>query len=604
MDGRWVGELMIMDDKGASFPVLFSSSIVKDKDGEAIAIIAIIRDLTQSKAMIEALSDSENRFRKIFEDGPIAMAFSDYNNGKFIKVNKSFHDMLQYSELELFNMTFKDITYPDDLENNIENINKLRTKEISIYKTEKRYIKKNKDIMRGLLTLSVTYDNLGEPEYFLPMIEDITERKEADELKQRHLQVQAIINTILELSLKPMTMSSLLDGILGIILSIHWLALQSKGCILLVEDDFEKLKLVAQRNLHINLLNHCAIVPFGYCLCGKAAATKKIIFTDKIDQDHDHHYEGMTEHGHYIIPILSGDTVLGVLNLYVKEGHKWEQWEENFLISVANTMAGIIDRKHIEDQLRHYSEELNKSNEELKTFTYIVSHDLRAPLVNLKGFSYELKESVNEILPLLSQFKESIDPVQYERYRCAFEEDIPESLNFIEASSTKIDHMMNAILKLSRLGRSQLEMEQIDVNELVHFTINSLSHQIETKGVEITCGKLPKITGDRVSIEQIFGNLLDNALKYLDPNRKGKIKITGEIKGASAVFHFKDNGIGIAEGDFDKVFAIFRRIGISKEPGEGMGLAYTKALITKHNGNIWCESTLGKGTTFSFTIPL
>lgn len=854
IEGRWVGELTIRDINGDVFPIFLSCSIVNDKDGRPEAGIWIIRDITETKAAITALSDSENRFRRIFEEGQIGMAFSDYHNDKFVKVNKTFCEMLGFTQEEFLNMTYQDITHPLDIAKDIANIESLKQREITSYKTEKRYITKDKVVMWGSLVLSIVYDNLGTPEYFLAMIKDIseriraadsimesekrfreifdntgegivvtdketlcffmannemcrmfgylreelngkhvsilwpqedidnhtkgikrhvvgteehsinipllrkdgtiiyvdisssfvtingkdyllgifrdtterkksedklmesekrfreifdhstdgialvdpktksfmmvnvqmremlgysdeeikdtnvinihptddlpyvlneferhakgeidlaekipvqrkdgsifyadikssfisiagqtymmgifrdiTERKEVQERTERHFHMQAIINTMLELSLKPMSMYDLLDDILDIILAIPWLALQSKGAIFLVEDDYNKLKLVAQRNLHPNLLKTCDIIPFGYCLCGKAAASSKVIFSDHIDERHDVHYDEMINHGHYIVPILLGRDVIGILNLYVKVGHKREKWEETFLEGAANTIAMIIKRKQTEEQLRLYANELNKSNEEMREFTYIISHDLRAPLVNLKGFSHELRESVNEILPFFTQCSKDIDEELYQHWRQIFEEDIPESLRFIESSSTKIDHMMNSLLKLSRLGRNELNMKEVDVNEVVKFTISSLSHQIEAKGVEIICGNLPKVIADYDSMEQIFGNLIDNALKYLDPKRKGRIEITGEIIGDDVVFNISDNGIGIAAGDYDKVFAIFRRLGFSEQPGEGMGLAYTKTLIGRHNGTIWCKSQLGQGTTFSFTIPL
>jgi PAS domain S-box-containing protein len=560
----------------------------------------MIKDITGRKAAADSIMESEQRFREIFDHSTDGIILIDPDTKTFTMANNEMRNMLGFSNVEINGMSMFDIHPKNDIPSILKEFERHAKGETSL--AEKIPVQRKDgsifyaDIKSSVVTIAGTT-------YLMGIFRDITQRKVVEELQLRHLQMQEIINSIFELSLKSMSMYDLLDGILDIILSIQWLALESKGCILLVEEDFDKLKIVAHKNLHVNLIKNCDIVPFGYCLCGRAAADKKVIFADHIGDSHDYHYDGMKNHGHYIIPILSGKNILGVLNLYVKVGHKRQIWEENFLISAANTIAGIIDRKHIELQLRHYANELHKSNEEMKSFTYIISHDLRSPLVNLKGFSYELRESINEILPILSQCRANIDEQQYLKYKQTFEQDIPESLNFIESSSTKIDHMMNAILKLSRLGRNELEMEEIDINEIVKFTINSLSHQIEEKGVEIIYSDLPKVTADRVAMEQIFGNLLDNALKYLDSNRKGVIEITGGISGSDIIFHIQDNGIGIAKEDFDKVFAIFRRIGLSDQPGEGMGLAYTKALIARHNGSIWCESLLGQGTTFSFTLP-
>ena len=119
----------------------------------------------------------------------------------------------------------------------------------------------------------------------------------------------------------------------------------------------------------------------------------------------------------------------------------------------------------------------------------------------------------------------------------------------------------------------------------------------------MTIGPLPEAIADRTSIEQIMGNILDNAVKYLDPDRPGKFEITGERGDDETIFHVQDNGCGIAENEMDKVFTPFRRAGKQDVPGEGIGLAYVQALIRRHGGRIWCESELGAGTLISFTLP-
>jgi signal transduction histidine kinase len=116
-------------------------------------------------------------------------------------------------------------------------------------------------------------------------------------------------------------------------------------------------------------------------------------------------------------------------------------------------------------------------------------------------------------------------------------------------------------------------------------------------------GPLPRIASDRTAIEQIFGNLLDNAIKYLDPQRPQRIEVSAEETAGAAIFHVRDTGRGIAEGEMDNVFAPFRRAGLQDVPGEGMGLAFVKALLHRLGGRIECHSQLGVGTTFSFMLP-
>jgi signal transduction histidine kinase len=264
----------------------------------------------------------------------------------------------------------------------------------------------------------------------------------------------------------------------------------------------------------------------------------------------------------------------------------------------------VAERKQAEEQLRRYSVELASSNEELKQFAYIVSHDLRAPLVNLKGFAAELDSAMQVIRPALDAFLLQMDEQQRQVVTAALREDVPEALDFIGSSVTRMDHFISALLKLSRLGHRDLKLESIDMNTLVQASLKTVAHQIEDRQVQVTVGPLPEVVADRTSMEQILGNLLDNAVKYLDPDRPGEIEITAERDRDETTFHVRDNGRGIAEDDMDKVFAPFRRAGRHAEhvPGEGMGLPYVQALIRRHDGRIWFESEAGEGTTFNFTI--
>jgi len=118
----------------------------------------------------------------------------------------------------------------------------------------------------------------------------------------------------------------------------------------------------------------------------------------------------------------------------------------------------------------------------------------------------------------------------------------------------------------------------------------------------VIVGSLPQVVADRTSMEQITGNILSNAVKYLDSSRPGRIEVTAQANGAETTFCIRDNGRGIAAEDMGKVFAPFRRAGKQDTQGEGMGLAYVQTLLRRHGGLISCESELGKGTTFTFTI--
>lgn len=262
----------------------------------------------------------------------------------------------------------------------------------------------------------------------------------------------------------------------------------------------------------------------------------------------------------------------------------------------------ITEREQAEERRRRYAADLRRANEEVKQFAYIVSHDLRAPLISLRGFSAELRMScatmkshLAEILPLLNE-------EQQREVSAVVHQDVPEALGFIDASVERMDSFINAVLVLSRLGRRELSFERVDLREVVQGALKTLAHQIEERRVEVMVGSLPEVVADRTAMEQILGNILTNAVNYLEPGRAGQIEVGGERRDGETSLFVRDNGRGIAGPDMPKVFAPFRRAGRQDVKGEGMGLAYAQILACRHGGHIRCESELGVGTTFTLVL--
>ncbi|MCJ2010393.1 ATP-binding protein [Methylobacterium sp. E-041] len=239
--------------------------------------------------------------------------------------------------------------------------------------------------------------------------------------------------------------------------------------------------------------------------------------------------------------------------------------------------------------------ELRESNEELQRYAYIVSHDLRSPLVNVMGFTSELEEARPEIRRALGDHPEA------ER----IDADLGEALGFIRAAVTRMEGLIAAILKLSREGRRSFAPEPLDLTRLLRSLVDAQRHQIETAGATVEVAPdLPTIVADRLAVEQVLGNLIDNAVKYLDPARPGRITITARSVGGNRVrIAVADNGRGIAPRDHARVFELFRRSGVQDRPGEGIGLAHVKALVRSLGGRIDLASALGAGTTFEVTLP-
>lgn len=272
-------------------------------------------------------------------------------------------------------------------------------------------------------------------------------------------------------------------------------------------------------------------------------------------------------------------------------------------IAAIQTIQDITARKLAEEKLQRTAADLRETNEEIRSFAYIVSHDLRAPLVNLKGFSGELGLALQELEPLFEKGLATLDGEERRRMEELFRGEVPEALEFISSSADRMERLINGILKLSRLGIQEFKTEQVDTADLTRSILRSLAHQIEDRHATVTIDELPEVIADRTALEQILGNLLDNAVKFLVADRAGSIAIEAETAPEATTFHISDNGRGIAAADLERIFEIFRRAGRQDSPGEGLGLAYVKALLRRLGGRIWCVSKPGEGSVFSFTIP-
>lgn len=279
--------------------------------------------------------------------------------------------------------------------------------------------------------------------------------------------------------------------------------------------------------------------------------------------------------------------------------------EIGMLADTLETMSvALYERaENLEEQVRVRTAELEQANQEVRDFAFTVSHDLRAPLTNLTGFSHELVLSIEELKTALEPVLETCDPDVSNGIRDLLGKAFDEPIEFIKSSAGRMGHQIQAILKLSQVGRRLLKPELLDVSEIVANCIKALTHQIDERGVLIRVGTLPDVVTDRMALEQVFANLLSNAVIYLDPSRTGEIEISGEAT-TEVTFSVADNGRGIAADKMDSVFAPFQRAGATDVPGEGMGLAFVRTVVRRCGGRIWCESELGVGTTFHVAFPL
>lgn len=267
----------------------------------------------------------------------------------------------------------------------------------------------------------------------------------------------------------------------------------------------------------------------------------------------------------------------------------------------AHAALSVIN-EDLEKRVQERTADLQEANQEIQSFAYIVSHDLRSPLVNIMGFTSELEELRTDLfhrLEVLRQRAGDGDSAQDE----VLAKDFAEAFGFIKASIIKMDRLIKAILDLSRQGRTDLQPVQVDTRALVESIAATVAHQLMERDARIEVGNLPAIETDRMALEQIFTNLIDNAVKYLRTNVPGRIEITATETTSYVTFAVTDNGRGIDSRDKGRVFELFRRSGPQDRPGEGIGLAHVRTLVRRLGGSVMLDSELGKGTTFRITVP-
>lgn len=247
--------------------------------------------------------------------------------------------------------------------------------------------------------------------------------------------------------------------------------------------------------------------------------------------------------------------------------------------------------------------DLQAANEEIQRFAYIVSHDLRSPLVNVMGFTSELQVAREAISKFYDDVVDKLPDADNPEVRLAIEAELPEAIEFIRSSTAKMDRLINAILRLSREGARVLTPEPIALKTLLETTGQTLAHQVAEAGAQLVVEDVPDIVSDRLAVEQVFTNLLENAVKYLAPGRPGRIRVRGWQEGSTVFVDVEDNGRGIDPKDHSRVFDLFRRAGTQDKPGEGIGLAHVRALVRRLGGTVTLNSAPGEGATFRVSLP-
>ena len=520
----------------------------------AFVLYALLRDVAEQK-----LRASEARFQELFDKAPVGYHELDIA-GCITRVNRTELEMLGYSAAEMLGRAVWE--FAADQETSQQAVAAKLAGDIPPGRAFERTLRrKNGSLLPVLIEDRVQRDHTGRITGIRSTIHDIMKRKQVeDELERERYLLRTLIDNMPDNIFVKDTESRFIVGNIAV---AQFMGAKTTDDLLGKTDfDFYPRQL-AERYY----ADDQEVIRSGEPLVGSeepavdAAGNRKWYSTTKVP-------------------------------LRDREGR---------VIGLVGVSRDITKRKHAEQARDVLNSQLEAKNKELESILYVTSHDLRAPLVNIQGFSHELSRSCEQ-LRSAGKDKGKIAEMD-EQVRLALDRDIPEALDFILSSASKMDALLSGLLRLSRLGSTAITIEKLDMNDLMANVQESMEYQVKQAGAAVNIEPLPPCLGDSAQINQVFSNLLDNALKFLDKSRAGVIGIYGQSEDGRSTYCVEDNGIGIAPEHQGKIFEIFHRLRPDEISGEGLGLTIVRHILDRHDGNVWVESEPGKGSKFFVSLP-
>jgi signal transduction histidine kinase len=278
---------------------------------------------------------------------------------------------------------------------------------------------------------------------------------------------------------------------------------------------------------------------------------------------------------------------IALMGVGVSEKLRREEFRER-----AHLKKAYEGKSELAAALADKTAKLDALKRDMEDQLYATSHDLRAPLINVQGFSRELQIGLDQLRNRNGRLPEVVAALT----------DVDESLQFILAGVAQLDARITSLLSVSRIATRTNPTEQVDLNALLQKLARWVQYQLADKSVVLTVESLPVVVGDPARLVQLFSNLIDNAIKYMGDKRERRIQVGVQAGAGEQRFFVQDTGPGISKEDHEQVFRLFRRLPNADCPGEGIGLTMARKIVEKHGGRIWVESTPGAGTTFWFTL--
>lgn len=566
---------------GTDFPIEVLATFFEF--GKMEFILAFIRDISERKAAQEELYRS-----KFCIDYAVDSIYWIDGDAKFIYVNETACKKLGYSKQELMQMSLLDV----DPKASLEHWRKFYSDVKKIGDLFPRFKTNHKTKSGKLIPVEISskFFEFQDTDFLVAFVSDITEQKKTEEAIQNlHFSAsskigESCINALIEN----------LGNILG------------ADCLFVGEINNKPDPVIQAKYVY---MNGRMVDGFEYgiqgCPCEQVVdsdivchpAGVKGIFPGCPVPD------GMHIEGYIGVPLFnSKKEAIGIQSVIFSEPIEDVEFAKMIITLFAGRIESELERLQIEKERESLLHILKAKTDELESIVYVSSHDLRTPLISIQGFSGELEKSIVKMQDYINTAE--ISDAARSSLVSQIEEDFNLSLGFITKSAYKMDLLLKGLLKLSRIGKSGMEIERLDMNIVIKDVLDAMRYQIDDSDVLVVLNELPNCMADRNQIDQLFSNLIDNAVKYLRPERRGVITISGYVDDDVSVYCVEDNGLGISEDYFENIFDIFHRLNPgSRIKGEGLGLTIVKRIAARHQGKVWVESEQDSGSKFYVSLP-
>ncbi|MDA8164626.1 MAG: ATP-binding protein [Desulfobacteraceae bacterium] len=532
---------------------------------------------------IAARRQTEGKYRELVE-GTDNLITQVNARGELTFVNHQSRNIFGLRPEECLGRSAFDFIHAEDRETTRQALQVWIEKKMASATIENRQVSRTGEVRDLLWTTNLHYGRNGEVLTINSIGRDITRRKQAEEKIRRSYQFQSTLNEILRLSLEPLPLERQLAGALDQILAIPSFGVEKRGCVYVVEEDPRTLVMKAQQGFTPEHLAQCARVPFGKCLCGQAALNAEA--ADAGCQSIIHETgPGASPHGHYCIPIRSGERLYGLINLEVQEPQSRERDEGPFLSAVASTLAGMVERSRTAADRQKLQTRLIEAEKlsALGRMTTNVAHEIRNPLTVVGGLARRLDRRIP-------------DGTTEKKYT-----------RVIAAEARRLEKILKRVD--SYVFDLPLEKHALNFNRLVSEALAGFAETCAERSIEVrtSLAELPPVAVDRRKVREVLDNVLDNGIDAMP--KGGALTVETRRKRRDerdyAVVRIADTGVGIEPQDLDRILEPFYTTkAAGGHQAVGLGLSITKKFMDRHEGFIEVQSRRGEGSTFELFFPI